>query len=147
MNTLRKSRGWNQRGNALIEFALTAIMLSTSLTGVITLGWSAYLYDSLITRVTDGARYASRVDCSTGSVSDYQTAVARFVVYGNPAGGATAAVPNLTTGNVNVTLDRATTPPVVTVSIRDYSMGVAGIGVFTLTSRPSVTMPYAGFCF
>jgi hypothetical protein len=132
----------------LLEFALTGLLLSAGLTGVISIGWNAYLYDALVTRVTDGARYASRMDCDgeTPSVTNYQISVRRFVVYGDPDGGSTAAVPNLTTANVNVQLNNTAVNPTVTVSITDYTVGIGSLGAFRLVDRPSVTMPYAGYC-
>jgi len=137
-----------QRGSVLLEFALSGLLLSASLTGVISIGWNAYIYDALVTRVTDGARYASRMDCEgeTPSVPDYQAAVQKFVVYGNPSGGTTTAVPNLATTNVNVQLNNTAVNPTVTVSVTGYSVGIGSLGSFTLTNRPSVTMPYAGYC-
>ena len=137
-----------QRGSALLEFALTGILLSASLTGVISIGWNAYIYDALVTRVTDGARYASRMDCDgeTPSVADYKASVQKFVVYGNPSGGTSAVLPNLTTTNVNVQLNNASANPTVLVSITGYTVGIGSLGAFTLIDRPSVTMPYAGYC-
>jgi hypothetical protein len=88
------------------------------------------------------------MDCDgeTPSVANYQTSVRRFVVYGNPGGGSTAAVPNLTTANVNVQLNNTAVNPTVTVSITAYTVGIGSLGAFTLVDRPSVTMPYAGYC-
>jgi hypothetical protein len=112
------------------------------------IGWNAYLYDALVTRVTDGARYASRLDCAgTSGDSGYQTAVRNFVVYGNPAGGTASTVPRLTTANVNVELDRTSSPGMVTVSLSGIDLGIGPMGSFTLSNRPSVTMSYAGYCF
>ena len=133
---MRRSK--QQRGSALVEFALTGILLSASLTGVISIGWNAYIYDALVTRVTDGARYASRVDCDgeTPSVADYQASVQKFVVYGNPSGGSTPVLPNLTTANVNVQLNNTAINPTVTVSITGYTVGIGSLGAFTLTDQP-----------
>jgi Flp pilus assembly protein TadG len=143
MRQLRK-----QQGSALLEFALTGVLLSASLTGVISIGWNAYVYDALVTRVTDGARYASRMDCDgeTPSVAEYKASVQNFVVYGNPSGGTSSVLPNLTTTNVNVQLNNASTNPTVTVSVAGYTVGIGSLGAFTLIDRPSVTMPYAGYC-
>jgi Flp pilus assembly protein TadG len=143
MRRLRK-----QQGSALLEFALTGVLLSASLTGVISIGWNAYVYDALVTRVTDGARYASRMDCDgeTPSVAEYKASVQNFVVYGNPSGGTSSVLPNLRTTNVNVQLNNASTNPTVTVSVAGYTVGIGSLGAFTLIDRPSVTMPYAGYC-
>lgn len=137
-----------RRGSALLEFALTGLLLCASLTGVISIGWNAYVYDALVTRVTDGARYASRMDCDGAppSVANYQASVQRFVVYGNPGGGTTSVLPNLTPANVNVQLDHTSMNATVTVSITGYTVGIGSLGAFTLVDRPSVTMPYAGYC-
>ena len=53
-----------QRGSAFVEFALLAVLLSAGVTGAMSIGWNVYIYDALVTRVTDGARYASRLDCA-----------------------------------------------------------------------------------
>ena len=44
-----------QRGSAFVEFALLAVLLSAGVTGAISIGWNVYIYDALVTRVTDGA--------------------------------------------------------------------------------------------
>lgn len=137
-----------QRGSAFVEFALLAVLLSAGVTGAMSIGWNAYIYDALVTRVTDGARYASRLDCAgTSGVPGYESAVRNFIVYGNPAGGTSSTVPRLTTSNVIVNLDRTASPGLVTVSISGVSLGIGAMGSFTLINRPSVTMSYAGYCF
>lgn len=142
------SRRNQQRGSSFVEFALLAVLLSAGVTGAMSIGWNAYLYDALVTRVTDGTRYASRLDCAgTSGVGEYQAAVRNFVVYGDPAGGGAPTVPRLTTNHVNVELNRTSSPGLVTVSISGLNLGIGAMGSFTLANRPSVTMSYAGFCF
>ena len=125
-----------QRGSAFVEFALLAVLLSAGVTGAMSIGWNAYIYDALVTRVT--TRYASRLDCAgTSGVPGYESAVRNFIVYGNPAGGTSSTVPRLATSNVIVNLDRTASPGLVTVSISGVSLGIGAMGLFHF-NQPSL---------
>jgi Flp pilus assembly protein TadG len=141
---MTKSRG-GERGNVMIEFALSAMLLFVILGGVFSFGYTEYVYDALGNAVTGGASYASRVTYDANNLNTVRTQVKNVVVYGSPAGGGLALAPGLTTANVDVswTLDGAGVPRAVTVKIINYPVN-AIFRNFTLTDKPSYTLKFAG---
>jgi Flp pilus assembly protein TadG len=146
-----KNRFGSRRGNALIEFALAAMVLTYALTGVFQLGYSMYLYNELVSAVRAGARYASLAKLSNAGDKSYPTAyttaIKNMVVYGNtsPANGAQPVVPGLTTANVSLAMnwDSGSVPTDCTVSISSYTID-AVFKTFTLTGKPFYKVPYFG---
>jgi Flp pilus assembly protein TadG len=146
-----KRRFGSRRGNALIEFALAAMVLTYALTGVFQLGYSMYLYNEIVGAVRAGARYASLAKLSNAGDKSiptaYSTAVKNMVVYGttNPSNGAQPVAPNLSTANVNLamTWDSGSVPTDCTVSISSYTID-AVFTTFTLTNKPSYKIHYFG---
>jgi Flp pilus assembly protein TadG len=105
-----------ERGSTLVEFAIGATVFLTVMFAVIEFGRALWVHNALSDAARRGARYAV-VHPSTDS-----EAVKNVVVYGDPAGGSTPLVDNLTTLNVNVSypgfgLNSGT----ATVSISNYS--------------------------
>jgi Flp pilus assembly protein TadG len=148
----RRNRFGSRRGNAMIEFALSATTLAYAFTGVFQTGYSMYLYNQLEGAVRAGVRYASLAEVAKaqGSTSDptaYDTAVQNVVVYGtpNPSGSPNPVIPNLTTSNVSVqlTFDASSVPTYVTVKINSYSID-AVVKTFNVTNKPVMQMPYMG---
>src|SRR5437879_5503021 len=97
-----KRRPQSRGGMAVVEFALAFGLLWLLLSGCFRLGYSIYLYQSLLNSVAGAARYAARVDIDEPNHT-FVAGVQKMAVYGNPAGGATALVPGLTTANISVT--------------------------------------------
>ncbi len=95
----------------MVEFALSATLLTSVFTGVFQYGYSMYMYNALVEAVRAGTRYASLANISNsgdGSIpSAFSTAVKNMVVYGTPSPGnsPTPVVPNLGTGQVAVSVD------------------------------------------
>jgi Flp pilus assembly protein TadG len=148
MRTAR--RFGSRRGNAMIEFALAAMVLTYSFTAVFQLGYSMYLYNELVGAVRAGARYASLANVSNNGTptvqAAYTTAVKNMVVYGNtsPAAGAQPLVPGLKTANVSMSMTwKGAVPTYCTVSISSYTID-AVFKIFTLTGKPSYKVPYFG---
>src|SRR5690349_6943876 len=86
------ARGRVERGEALIEFALSFFLIFAIFSGIFQFGYTFYVYNSLVNAVREGARYASikPYDSTTTTPSSaFQTAVQNMVVYGdaNPANG------------------------------------------------------------
>lgn len=142
----------SRRGSAMIEFALSATLLTFAFTGVFQAGYSMYIYNQLQSAVRAGARYASlatvnKTAGSTTDPADYDTAVKNVVLYGTPSPGAnpTPVVPGLTTANVSVqlTFDASAVPTYVTVKISSYSID-AVVNSLSLTNKPLLKMPYMG---
>lgn len=105
-----------ERGSTLVEFAIGATVFLTVMFAVIEFGRALWVHNALSDAARRGARYAV-VHPATDA-----DAVKNVVVYGDPAGGTTPLVENLTTANVNVNyagfgLNGGT----ATVSISNYS--------------------------
>lgn len=144
-----KSNG--QRGNALVEFALAAVLLSTVFTGTFQYGYTFYVYNSLVTSVRDATRYASLRGLANNSDMTTPTAfvtdVQNMAVFGttSPAVGAKPIAPGLSPSNivVSVAFIAGPTPRQVTVGITGYSVD-AIFQTYTFNGKPKLTMPYLG---
>lgn len=108
------------------------------------MGYSIYLYQSLLNAVSGAARYAARVDFDEPNHS-FAASVKNMAVYGNPVGGGAPLAPGLATGNISVTwtYDAKSVPATVTVGITGYAVN-AVFQSFLWTGKPSVTVRYAG---
>jgi Flp pilus assembly protein TadG len=151
-----RSRGTlgSRRGNAMVEFALCATLLTTMFTGVFRFGYDMYVYNELVSGVREGARYASLAKVSNDgssctTPSTYATAVQNMVVYGTTTTGTQAIAPNLDTGAVSVVVNcsgsgsAAAVPTSVTVNVSSYTVD-AVVASWTVTGKPAMTMPYFG---
>jgi Flp pilus assembly protein TadG len=88
----------NERGAALVEFAIVATVFLSVMFGVIEFGRLFWTHNALRDAARRGARYATvRRNDSNGIA-----AVKNMVVYGDPAGGTTPVVSGLTTNDVQV---------------------------------------------
>jgi len=131
-------------GMAVVEFALAFGLLWMLLAGCFRLGYSIYLYQSLLNAVAGAARYAARVDFDEPNHT-FISGVQKMAVFGNPAGGTTAIVPGLATSNISVswTVDTKGVPGTITVQVTGYSVN-AVFQSFTWSGKPSVTVCYSG---
>jgi Flp pilus assembly protein TadG len=142
-----------ERGNALIEFALSFFLLFAVFSGIFHFAYSFYVYNALVTAVREGARYASLKpydSTTTTPSSTFQTAVQNMVVYGdaNPVHGAAPVVAGLTNGNVAVVptgggTGTLTAPTQMSVSITNFKVDSV-FGSWTLINKPNATFPYTG---
>jgi Flp pilus assembly protein TadG len=136
-----------ERGNAMVEFALSFGLLFAVFAGVFQFGYAFYVYNTLESAVRAGARYASlrTYDSATSTPSAaYLTAVRNMAVYGNPSGGTQPVAPGLTPEKVTLTVTMEKNVPVrVAVGITNYTID-AVVRSFTLTSKPRATFPYMG---
>lgn len=143
-----------QRGDALIEFALSFFLIFAVFAGTFQFAYSFYVYNTLVTAVREGARYASLkpYDSTTTTPSaSFLTAVENMVIYrdANPGQGAAAVVAGLKTGNVALTVTGGptggtlTAPKLMTVSITGFTID-AVFGAWTLSGKPNCTFPYTG---
>ena len=98
----------SKRGNAMIEFALSAGVLIPILAGTFQFGYGMYTYNKLQTAVDDGGRYASnrtyRNLLGATDTDKVKLAIKNMVVYGTPSPSNTEVplVNGLGTGNVDV---------------------------------------------
>jgi Flp pilus assembly protein TadG len=140
-----RAGGRQKSGNAVVEFAVGFTMLWLMFTGVYQFGYTLYLYENLRNAITDGAAFAARNDFNASAPDTFAAQVKNMVVYGSPAGGTTALVPNLTTSMVSVTWtsDSAGVTQTITVSISSYSAS-ALFNSFVFRNKPSCTVKYMG---
>ena len=145
--TPRLPRRHAQRGDAIIEFALSFAFLFSIFTGVFQFGYAFYQYNYLENAVRGGARYASlrAYDSATSTPSAaYLTAVRNMVLYGDPSGGAQPVTPGLTADKVTVTMTfERNVPRRVTVAISNYQID-AVFTRLTLSNKPKVSFPFLG---
>ena len=131
MGLSRKSRR-GERGSTLVEFAIGATLFLTVMFAVIEFGRALWVHNALADAARRGARYAV-VHTAADSA-----AVKNVVVYGDPAGGSTPLVDNLTTSNVNVTYSSfGLSGGTATVSISNYQFQFVVPIVSTSISMPS----------
>ena len=141
---MRPSPRKSERGNAILEFALGWSVLWLMFAGVYQVGYSFYVYDTLMTAVNNAAELGSKLGYDTANPSAYTAALKNMVVYGDTATGMSALVPNLTTSNVNVTMSPSTgMPQDVTITISNYSIN-AVFTTYVLTNKPRATTLYYG---
>ena len=134
----------SERGNAVLEFALSFAVLWALFSGVFQYGYSMYIYNNLAIAVANGANYAARVQFDDPDHT-FATAVKNMVVYGSPAAGTTPMVAGLGTGNVAVswTTDSEGVPQTITVGITGFTVN-AVFKTFTFTNKPQVTVKWFG---
>jgi Flp pilus assembly protein TadG len=135
----------NQRGNALLEFALGWFLLWLLFSGAYEFGYGFYVYNRLITAVADAAELGSKISYDTGNPSAFTTTLQNMVLYGTETAGTSPIVSGLTASNVSVavTLDGNSIPRDVTVSITGYSIN-AFFTTTILTGKPRATVKYFG---
>jgi len=141
----RKGARAGRRGSAVIEFALSFAFLWLTVTGVFQFGYAMWIYNSLVSRVADAARFAARIDYDSRDSDAFIRQVKNVAVYGNPEGTGTPAVPNLATSVVSVVLDLdgAGIPRAVRVSISSFTINTI-FHNFTFQSKPQVTSKHVG---
>ncbi|MFN2498141.1 MAG: TadE family protein [Pyrinomonadaceae bacterium] len=118
-----------ERGAALVEFAIAATVFLTVMFGVVEFGRVLWAHNALTDATRRGARYAvfqcnpNQASCPNSGTSVDR--IKKVVVYGDPAGGTQPLMENLTESNVTVNysafaLDTGT----VTVGIQNYKFNV-----------------------
>ena len=142
-----------ERGNALIEFALSFFLIFAVFGGIFQFAYSFYVYNALVAAVRSGARYASLkpYDSTTTTPSAaFLSAVQHMTVYGNesPADGAVPVVPGLQTSYVTLIVTGGgtgtlTAPTQMTVTIGGFSVN-AVFGTWNINGKPTCTFPYTG---
>jgi Flp pilus assembly protein TadG len=129
----------SERGSTLVEFAIALTVLLTAMFAVMEFGRALWVHNALTDAARRGARYA--VLHSSADMG----AVKNVVVYGDPAGGSQAVVPNLTTANVTVTYtDFALNKGTATVSVTGYQFQFVVPLIGTTITMPSYTTTLTG---
>jgi Flp pilus assembly protein TadG len=137
MRTTKTKNG--QRGASLVEFSIAATVFLMAMFAVLEFGRALWTHNALTDAARRGARYAAvhRAD----EISN----VKNVVVYGDPDGGTTPVVNNLSTTNVNVaysnfTLDGGT----VQVTITNYQFQFVIPIIGTQIQMPNYTTTLTG---
>ena len=138
------SRGKSSKGSIILEFALGFGLLWLIFTGAFQFGYSMYAYNALTTCVTNGARYAARIDFDHPD-HNFVEQVKNLVVYGTPTRGTAALAPGLQPQHVSVTwtADAKGVPQTVTVGIVNYT-AQALFQTFTFKNKPRLTVKFVG---
>lgn len=128
----------SQAGSALIEFAISLMLLAAVFVGVFQIGYAFLAYGTLVNAVRAGARYSSLQQHGAAADPEVAKAVRNLVVYGDPAPAdhAKPVVQGLTTENVEI----VNGPGTSTVSVRGFSVD-ALFAKLKLDGRPTVTFP------
>ncbi len=149
-----KTRLRRQRGNAMVEFALSAGVLIPLFVGTFQFGYTFYVYNLLSSQMRAGARYASlkTFACANSSeIASFKTAVQNVIMYGNSAGTGSLIEPGLTASQIDVEIkdangnnaDSSHVPTVVSVTTINYSVS-AVVGSYNFNGKPLVQFPYVG---
>jgi Flp pilus assembly protein TadG len=141
---MRRQRNKSQKGSAILEFAISWSVLVALLTGVYQFGYTFYIYNQLMTSVTNAAELGSKMDYDTQNADTYTTALKNMVLYGDTTAQAKPIVPGLAAGNVDVNVTLLNTIP------QDLTISITGLKVdavftsFTFTGKPRATVAYLG---
>jgi len=136
----------NQRGASLVEFSIGATLFLTAMFAVVEFGRVLWTHNALCDAARRGARYAINQPANTpaGTVTSGTdvgpsiTAIKNVVVYGNPAGGTTPVIRNLTPANVTVIYQNfGLGQGTVSVSIHSYQFQFVVPIVGTTITMPS----------
>ena len=117
MNVRLKSNRRGERGAALVEFAIAALVFLTAVFAVIEFGRLLWVHNALTDAARRGARYA--VNHTEADAADAQ----RMAVFGTTADGASPMVTGLKTDNVKVVYSPGYNvgEGTATVSIQNYT--------------------------
>jgi Flp pilus assembly protein TadG len=100
----------DDRGAAMVEFAIVVPLLFTLVFGIVDIGRAYFLYNNLTNAAREGARYGAVQPALTGATTTAIQALVRSKI--NDAGAATATV--------NVTYPGASPDRTVKVQIANY---------------------------
>ena len=139
-----RNRLKRQGGNTIVEFALGIGLLWLLFAGVYQFGYSFYVYNRIQLNVSNAAMYASMTTYDASYPNKFTDTIKNLVVYGTVTAGTKPSVPNLTTSNVEITMNPiAGLPTVVTIRIRNYQ--IASIfAKYMLQDKPRVTTLFIG---
>jgi Flp pilus assembly protein TadG len=140
---MRSNRRSLQKGVALVEFALSWAVMWVVFWGLFEFGYAFYTYNVLLTSVNNAAELGSKMTFDGASRDTFTTQLKNMVVYGDTTAGARPIIPNLSIGNVNVTLTPATGFPVYIKIDVTYEIDVV-LAKFQLTNKPQVTTTFTG---
>jgi Flp pilus assembly protein TadG len=128
-----KNMKGDERGAALLEFAIGATIFVSAMFGVLEVGRMLWVHNSLTDATRRAARYAVNQGMSTGA----QTGAKNMAIYGNAAGAGQPLVPNLSASQVKITYQNFQLGGgTVTAEIENYNFSF----VLPLVSK-TITLP------
>jgi Flp pilus assembly protein TadG len=136
---LRLNAKSDQRGATLVEFAIGATVFLTAMFAVLEFGRALWTHNALADAARRAARYAIHQPASTPpgvkttgtNVGPSVTAIKNVAVYGDPTGGTTPMVNDLTPDNINVTY-------------QDFGLGEGTVGVTIQNYQFQFVIPIVG---
>src|SRR5207249_5685195 len=140
----------SKKGNAMLEFALSAGLLIPCLAGTFQFGYGLYTYNRLQSAVDNGGRYAAlRTYRTLAGATDTDKsilAIKNVVVYGTPSPTASSVpvVNGFGTSNVNVSYTLTSgLPTSVRIEVNSFEIDTI-FTKFTITGKPVVIFPFVG---
>jgi len=123
----------DERGAALLEFAIGATIFVSAMFGVLEVGRLLWVHNSLVDATRRAARYAVNQGMNTAA----QTGAKNMAVYGNAAGAGQPLVPSLSISQVKITYQNFQLGGgTVTAEIENYDFSF----VLPLVSK-TITLP------
>lgn len=137
-------RNQSERGNAVLEFALGFSVFFLLFAGVFQYGYTMYVYNTLMTSVTNAAELGAKLDYDTASPSTFTSQIQNMVLYGDTSAGTNTIIPGLTAANINISINPEDSMPTdITITIQNFSID-AIFTKFSFTGKPRVTAVYMG---
>jgi hypothetical protein len=132
----------DEKGSTLVEFAIGATVVIMAMFAVLEFGRALWAHNALADAARRGARYA--VLHTPGADSE----IKNLVVYGDPAGGTQALLPDLTTDNVQISrsADFSVNLGTATVSITNYEFKLVLPLLPTTIKMPDYSTTLTGEC-
>lgn len=140
----------SQRGNALVEFAIGFSFLWLLFSGVYQYGYSFYVYNRLLTAVSNAAALGAKINYDTSDAAAFTTKLQNMVMYGDETAGTSTIVSGLTASQVNVSVTTAgpnAVPTYISISIGSVATPYKIDGIFgsiSLSGKPQSTVKYLG---
>jgi Flp pilus assembly protein TadG len=135
-------RNRQRRGSAVIEFALSMLVLAPIAYGTLHYGHGFFLYNEIVNASRAGARYASMRPLEAAKMDEFKSAVKNMTACGNP-GGCTpeqCIVRGVTPERIVVEIAfERNVPARVSVRLESFPGKVMG-----LPGLPRMTFPYLG---
>jgi len=143
-----------RRGSAIVEWAISSLVVVPLLLAALQAGHTFYIYNLLSSQVRDGVRYASRrtFRCAdTASIAKFKTDVSNVARFGNPQGTGPLLEPGLSADQIKVEIKAKNgadagprnAPAHVIVSTANYSVE-ALYKELSFSGKPFLQFPYLG---
>src|SRR5216684_3058745 len=142
---MKNMKNDQERGNAILEFAIGFTVLWFLFAGIFQFGYAFWAYNVLMTQVGNAAELGSKMTYDSSDPSSYTTKLQNMVLYGDTSAGTSPVVPNLTASNVvvNLNTDNNNIPRDITIYINGYTIN-ALFTTFSPTKKPRATVLFVG---